>query len=69
MSATLLILNTYEFSLSEVKKISRQIRNYENCDATSQRVWLHFEVIEAHIAELRVKRTQDTAKKYSQDGN
>ena len=41
----------------------------ENCDATSQRVWPHFEVIEAHITELRVKRTQDTAKKYSQDGN
>ena len=44
-------------------------REYENCDATLQRVWPHFEVIEAHIAELRVKRTQDTAKKYSQDGN
>ena len=69
MSATLLILNTYEVILAKVKKISCQIRNYENCDATLQRLWPHFEVIEAHIAELRVKRTQDTAKKYSQDGN
>ena len=51
------------------RMFSHQIRNYENCDATSQRVWPHFEVIEAHITELRVKRTQDTAKKYSQDGN
>ena len=51
------------------KKLQNSTKNYENCYATSQRVWPHFEVIEAHITELRVKRTQDTAKKYSQDGN
>ena len=45
------------------KSYKIQQRNYENCDATSHRVWPHFEVIEAHITELRVKRTQDTAKK------